>query len=149
MKNGGWEGKLWSADPWTWHGYCIYQFSQQLWLSARHLHTSKPIPVLIREGFSKPLRRSFRQLVVTKGGRGFFSSLGMWSLIRCPHLSGWPHIVHRCIVLVGHTWLLIIKINMMIMKTWGWERDEVVSSGTLEGVNGGGVNMTKMHCIWV
>lgn len=49
-----------------------YQFSQQLWLLARHLHMSKPIPVLIREGFSKPLRRSFRHLMATKGGRTVF-----------------------------------------------------------------------------
>lgn len=104
MKNGGWEGKLWSADPWTWHGYCIYQFSQQLWLPTRHLHTSKPIPVLIREGFSKPLTRSFRQLVATKGGRVFFLfgdvvtdtlPTPQWIAPNCAqmHNTSWAHMV--------------------------------------------------------
>lgn len=90
------------------------------------------------KGSQNPSEGALGSWWLLREGEVFFFSLRMWPLIRCPHLSGWPHIVHRCIVLVGHTRLLIIKINMMIMKTWGWERDEVVSSGTLEGVNGGG-----------
>lgn len=100
-----------------------------------------------KKGSQNPWQGASGSWWLLKEGEVFFS-LGMWSLIHCPHLSGWPQIVHRCITLVGHTWLLI-KIIMMIKKTWGWKRDEVVNSGNSEGINGGGVNVIKIHCIWV
>lgn len=148
MKNGGWGGKLWSADPWTWHNYCIYQFSEQLWLLARHLHMSEPIPVLIREGFSKPLARIFRHLVATKGGRTVFL-LGdvvtamlptpQWMVPYCAqmHSTSWAHVA------VNNKDKYDDNEDMRLGERWGSEFWDI------EGINGGGVNVIKIHCIQV
>lgn len=148
MKNGGWEGKrrCWPlGTTWLLH-ISVLTATVVTCKTPAHEWTNPSIDQ--RRGSQNPSEGALGHLVATKGGRTVFL-LGdvvtdrlptlQWMAPYCAqmHSTSWAHVV------VNNKDKYDVNEDMRLGERWGSEFWDI------EGINGGGVNVIKIHCIQV